>query len=523
MIEILHKITQERAQDITQKGFALGHNVPQSRIHPLIKPKLDSTFFIAEIKRASPSHGDLSKIDEPIKLAQDYLNGGAGAISVLCEERHFKGSLADLMAVKSAYPNACILRKDFIQYPQEIEISYCAGADMVLLIAAMFINEDKGFIHLQAIYEECLKYGITPLLEVHTQKEIDFIAPLNPTLVGINARNLHTLEIDIIQACALKSAITSTLPHTQVMFESGINSPHSAFIVGSFGFSGILCGSYLVAHNNPTRALQSLKNAFLIGKNQQPRFYRYTFPTLTRHNIESTKIESAQVGDSQILLKVCGITNLDNALLIAEEATKYQHKITFMLGFILAQNSPRFIESKRIKEISKALHSLYPHILRVVVVKDDKNALNEAKTLYEQGHIDAIQLHGLDSLTPHTFAHIPLKEATFCFYGVQNIAKAEDFIADYEGAFCLVDSQSAQGGGSGKRIDTNVLCHLKERYLCIAGGISADNINEFLSLSPTMLDISSGVESVPGVKDIDKIKMILHTIESYQAKKASSH
>ncbi len=71
MIEILHKITQERAQDITQKGFALGHNVPQSRIHPLIKPKLDSTFFIAEIKRASPSHGDLSKIDEPIKLAQD--------------------------------------------------------------------------------------------------------------------------------------------------------------------------------------------------------------------------------------------------------------------------------------------------------------------------------------------------------------------------------------------------------------------------------------------------------------------
>ncbi|MCX2716573.1 bifunctional indole-3-glycerol phosphate synthase/phosphoribosylanthranilate isomerase [Helicobacter sp. MIT 21-1697] len=492
MVEVLAKITTQRSQDIALKGFDFGYEIPKQRIHPLIKPRLDSIFFIAEIKRSSPSAGAIGTIESPQKLAGDYLNGGAGAISVLCEERHFGGSLCDLMAVKSAYPNACILRKDFIQYVEEIDISYRAGADMVLLIVAMFIDENEGFSHFKAIYEECLKVGITPLIEVHTQAEIDFIAPLQAPLVGINSRSLHTFEINIPAACALKNA----LPHSKVIFESGIDSPHCAFVVGSLGFNGLLCGSYLVAHKNPTAALQSLKHAFTLGNTQKPRFYRQVFESLSMRTLQS-----------QPLLKICGITNLDDALMVAQE------KID-MLGFILVKQSPRYIESKRIKDIAKALHKLYPHILRIAVVNDDKQSLNEAKTLYEQGYIDAIQLHGLSPLAPDIFAKSALKDALFCFYPVQNITHKEDFTQDYEGVFCLVDSKSAQGGGSGQSINKDVLRALQEQYLCVAGGINPQNIADFLTLKPTLLDINSGIEREAGKKDIHKLRTLLENLKN---------
>lgn len=489
MVEVLAQITTKRSQDIATKGLSFGHTIPAHRIHPLTPPKLDSALIITEIKRASPSAGNISEISSPIQLAQSYLNGGSCAISVLCEERHFHGSLADLMQVKNAYPHACVLRKDFIQDSKEIEISYRAGADMVLLIAAMFIDEKQGFLQLQEIYKECLRFGITPLLEVHTQREIDFIAPLKPALVGINARNLHTFEIDIPQACVLRDS----LPHSKVIFESGIHSAHCAFMVGSFGFDGLLCGSYLVAHENPTRAIQSLKHAFERGVKQKRRLYHHLFHKW--HRLE-------------IAIKICGITKLDNALHIAE---LQGYGGVDMLGFILAQQSPRFIESTQLKHIAKALQSLYPHILRIGVV-NDKHSLHTAKMLYDEGYLDGIQLHGLPPQSPKIFANTPLDDMLVCHYGVQNISSIDDFSPDYEGVFCLLDSKSAQGGGSGKSIDTHVLSALKETYLCIAGGISPHNLSSFLALKPAMLDINSGVEQSPGLKDIALIQQILHRL-----------
>ncbi len=493
MVEVLAQITTQRSQDIAQKGFAFGYEIPQKRIHPLIKPCFEPILLIAEIKRASPSAGQIGAINSPTKLASDYLNGGAGAISVLCEERHFNGSLADLMQVKNAYPKACILRKDFIQYPEEIEISYRAGADMVLLIVAMFIDEDAGFARFKAIYDECLKHGLTPLIEVHNHNEIDFITPLNPVLVGINARNLHTFNINIPAACTLKNA----LPHSRVIFESAINSPHSAFIVGSFGFDGLLCGSYLVEHNNPSAAITALKSAINLSKKQKVAFYSCVFDKFVKR--------------TKPIIKICGITQLDNALEVAKEQTNGG---VDMLGFILVAHSPRYIESKHIKEIAKALQTLYPHILRVAVV-NDKPSLNEAKALYEQGHIHAIQLHGLDSKNPQYFANIALKDALFPYYVVQNIAQKADFSPHYEGAFCVVDSKRTQGGGSGKSSEFEVLRSLKESYLCIAGGININNISDFLALKPAMLDINSGIESVAGKKDIAKLRALLQKVASY--------
>lgn len=495
MVEVLAKITTQRSQDIAAKGLDFGHTIPSNRIHPLIPPKLDSAFIITEIKRASPSAGHIGDIHSVTHLAQSYLNGGACAISVLCEERHFNGSLADLMQVKNAYPNACVLRKDFIQDSQEIEISYRAGADMVLLIAAMFIDEKEGFLQLQKIYDKCLSFGITPLLEVHSQREINFITPLQPTLVGVNSRNLHTFEIDIPATCVLRQSLQDSLPASKVIFESGIVSASSAFMIGSLGFNGLLCGSYLVAHPNPTQAIQSLKSAFNLGFTQKPRFYFDVFHKWHR---------------KKIAIKICGITSLDDALQIGEIQT---YGGVDMLGFILAKNSPRFIESKQIKNIAKALQKLYPHILRIAVV-NDKHSLNTAKTLYKEGYIDGIQLHSLNPQTPKMYANTSLEEALYCYYVAQNVESLQDFTPKYEGVFCLIDSKSAQGGGSGKNVAKDVLLSLKERYLCIAGGIKPQTLQEVLTLKPSMLDINSGVEKSPGIKDIALIKQILHTLES---------
>lgn len=497
MTEILSQITSKRAQDITTKGFDFGYTLPDQRQHPLVKPKLDSILFIAEIKRASPSAGDIGQIPSPIALASEYLDGGAGAISVLCEERYFKGSLQDLMNVKSAYPNACILRKDFIQYKEEIEVSYRAGADMVLLIAAMFIGQHDGFIQLQNLYNECLRFGLTPLLEVHNEEELKFVAPLKATLLGINSRNLHTFKIDIPAACKLKNLIPQ---HTKVIFESGLSSDSQGFMIGSLGFDGALCGSYLIQHTHPTQAIQTLKNAMKQGQSKKPRFYKNLFSAFP--DSQSNHLRAP-------LLKICGITNLDDALALAQYPIQ-------MLGFIMVKQSPRFIEPKQIQEIAKALQTLYPHILRIVVVNDDKQSLQNAKQLFDQGFIDALQLHGVKSESPYTFAQTNLQNALFCFYPVQNIQSTQDFNPAYEGAFCLVDSHSAQGGGSGQSIEHSTLQNLNESYLCIAGGINPENIHQFAKLNPTLLDINSGIEKSVGKKDSQKLQQLLENLQKAQ-------
>ena len=121
----------------------------------------------------------------------------------MCEEDFFKGSLEDLHQVKQSYPNATILRKDFITKIEQIQESYDFGADMVLLIAAVFIgenNENGGFSRLKSLYEESLKLGLTPHIEVHNQAEIAFIPPLKAKLIGIISRNLNNFTIITIQA-----------------------------------------------------------------------------------------------------------------------------------------------------------------------------------------------------------------------------------------------------------------------------------------------------------------------------------
>lgn len=150
----------------------------------------DHVKVIAEIKRSSPSRGSLATIDDPAALARTYELGGASAISVLTEGRRFGGSLADLEAVRAAV-SLPVLRKDFIATPYQVFEARAAGADLVLLIVAAL--DDATLAELHALITEL---GMTALVETHSAEELDRAARLGARLIGVNARDLTTFELD---------------------------------------------------------------------------------------------------------------------------------------------------------------------------------------------------------------------------------------------------------------------------------------------------------------------------------------
>jgi indole-3-glycerol phosphate synthase len=146
--------------------------------------------IIAEVKRASPSRGALAEISDPASLAVSYESGGASAISVLTEERRFKGSLADLDAVRAAV-SIPVLRKDFIADPYQLFEARAAGADIVLLIVAALDQPQ-----LVNLYELASSLGMATLVETHSAEELERALDLGANLIGVNARNLSTFELD---------------------------------------------------------------------------------------------------------------------------------------------------------------------------------------------------------------------------------------------------------------------------------------------------------------------------------------
>lgn len=150
----------------------------------------DHVKVIAEIKRSSPSRGSLATIDDPAALARTYELGGASAISVLTEGRKFGGSLADLESVRQAV-SLPVLRKDFIATAYQVFEARAAGADMVLLIVAA-LDDDT----LHDLYGLITELGMTALVETHSADELDRAVQLGARLIGVNARDLTTFELD---------------------------------------------------------------------------------------------------------------------------------------------------------------------------------------------------------------------------------------------------------------------------------------------------------------------------------------
>lgn len=211
-----------------------------------------SVEIISEVKRSSPSKGALSDIPDPAELAAAYQAGGAAAISVLTEERRFKGTLADLDAVRAAV-SIPVLRKDFTVDEYQIWEARAHGADLVLLIVAA-LDDDTLRRFLDLTHE----LGMNALVETHTPEEIERAVAVGARIVGVNVRNLKTLEVDN----ANFSKLAPLLPEDAVIVaESGVASPQDVADYASHGAKAVLVGEALVKSGTPTETLRDFHAA----------------------------------------------------------------------------------------------------------------------------------------------------------------------------------------------------------------------------------------------------------------------
>ena len=220
---------------------------PPLDAHAVLKG--DVMKVIAEVKRSSPSKGELSAIADPAALAEQYENAGASVISVLTEERRFKGSLADLTAVR-ARVSIPILRKDFMVDEYQFFEARAHGADMVLLIVAALAKSQ-----LRDFYDLATEMGMAALIEVHTADELERAMEITPRIIGVNSRNLKTLEVNP----AAFAELIPRIPNEVIrVAESGISRRADVEFAQSHGADAILVGEALVTSADANLAMRSL-------------------------------------------------------------------------------------------------------------------------------------------------------------------------------------------------------------------------------------------------------------------------
>lgn len=205
--------------------------------------------LIAECKKASPSKGLLVRKYDPVQLARTYVSAGARAISVLTDARHFQGSLADLRNVKEAVP-VPVLRKDFIFHPYQVYESRAAGADAILLIAAVLPPAD-----IKALLTLARELGMASLVEVHTEAELEGVLPVGARIIGVNNRNLQTFKVDFENTARLRKLIP---PPLLTVAESGLKSAADVQHMRQIGVDAILVGETLVRSKDVYRTTRTL-------------------------------------------------------------------------------------------------------------------------------------------------------------------------------------------------------------------------------------------------------------------------
>ncbi|MCP3677019.1 MAG: indole-3-glycerol phosphate synthase TrpC, partial [Deltaproteobacteria bacterium] len=234
----------------------------EERIETLLSPRdfikgfsEDGVNIIAEIKKASPSAGIIREAFDPVELACEYEQNGARAISVLTDERYFQGELGYIEAIKSevALP---LLRKDFLLEEFDIYESRAAGADCVLLIARILEGEN-----LKSMLESAHALGMEALIEVHNEEELERVLSLGANLIGINNRDLDTLEVDIATTLRLMERVANEgISWDRVIIsESGISSFREIEPLREAGVSGFLVGEAILREENVGGKLRELR------------------------------------------------------------------------------------------------------------------------------------------------------------------------------------------------------------------------------------------------------------------------
>ena len=476
-MSVLDRIVAQRRARLELEGHAMGAAVPAARKAPVVRFGT-APFLVCEVKRRSPSRGDIAPGLDAVAQARVYAEHGVRSVSVLTEEDSFGGSLDDLMRIKQALPGLSLLRKDFLLDEEDVEVSWRAGADAVLLIASLLDPGTLGSMHRRA-----RELGMEALVEVHDAGDAAKCRALAPRLTGVNCRDLATFSVDLLHPLALRPRIDWS---TRLVFESGIRSPEDVLLARSSGFEGVLVGETAVRSPDRIPALIAALGAAIPAPGD---FWARL---------------CARMRPGQPLVKVCGITrqaDADAAVRLGADA----------LGFVFAPSKRRASPG-----LLRDLRGL--PVLKVAVVVTDRTggaALldPEVEELLHDGFIDAVQFHGDED--PSECASL-----AFPYYKAVRVRGPGD-MRGMERFGCprvLADAYSAEAaGGTGMRVPEELAREAgRARPLWLAGGIGPDNVGAIVrGLSPELIDASSRLEESPGCKDPVKLGRFFEEIRRH--------
>ena len=545
--DILQKIVRKRREDIERLGLNFGIEIPATRRRGHVE-FLGTPGAILEVKRASPSKGDIAPDLNPVGLATTYAEAHAQAISVLTEMNYFKGSLRDLIAVADAMEerakqglHACaVLRKDFLLFEDEIDIAYRCGADAVLLIARILDDEQ-----LVKMAKRAQSFDMQAFVEVRETDDLRKLmlvtealgdAAAKTIVAGVNSRDLATFHTDPL----VPASIRNKLP-AKAVFESGIHSGADAAYARSLGFTGILVGE-AVAKNPPLA--KEVVSSFEGGcENAQGKFWKEYAERRDAKRVkfaEAAGNAGAGLAKSMPMVKICGITREEDGLLAAELGAD-------LLGFVFSKTK-RLTTEEFVRNFAAKIHAgCHPEqnasgveespLLVGVITETDSVEGQTAIKLAREGVLDAVQFHGIAPLRQHFDklsvpaqgtnqagvvrqyfdklsipAHQSVAEPPhYCAARVGDAAdfdKVEALRKNGEPRILLDAKVEGIPGGTGKQIPESLL---REKAgdipLWLAGGINPENVSELVSkFSPELIDVSSGVEDAPGIKNANKMK-----------------
>jgi indole-3-glycerol phosphate synthase len=253
MDDILHRIVAHKKKEVAalRSGPGLeGHRSDTARsLYEAIRTA-DGMGIIAEVKKASPSRGTIRTDFDPVAIAEEYGAGGADAVSVLTDEAFFQGHTAYIEAVRAAV-TCPVLRKEFIIDPVQVAETARCNADAMLLIAEIL---DPG--QLQELYQAAREYDIEPLVELHSLRHLDKVMALDPAMIGINNRDLHTFVTDIHHTVEIRAHVPA---HVACIAESGIFTGVDTAFLRTYGVTGVLVGESLMKSGDPATLLRELR------------------------------------------------------------------------------------------------------------------------------------------------------------------------------------------------------------------------------------------------------------------------
>ncbi|KAI9248749.1 indole-3-glycerol phosphate synthase-domain-containing protein [Sporodiniella umbellata] len=522
---ILHRIYAQRIKDVEaaqqvpgqsmqdlEKLLAL-HTAPALQ-DVVARMRSSRPALMAEVKRASPSKGNIDMHANAAEQAVQYALAGASVVSVLTEPKWFQGTVNDLRQVRAALehlPNRpCVLRKDFIVDRYQILEGRLAGADTVLLIVAMLDASQ-----LVDLFDYARSLGMEALVEVNNAEEMARANALGARLIGVNNRNLHNFDVDMETTSRLAEMVPEG---TLLCALSGITGRADVELYTSQGVHGILVGEALMRAWNLHEFVGQL-----LGKPKQPPIPSHPQPTW---------------------VKICGIGSVEAAVTATEEGAH-------MLGLIFAEKSKRKVSLETAQAIAHAIQrpaSPQPvaqipqdwfRMHRDLVKQRGKKPLlvgvfvNQSveymTQMATQVPLDLIQLHGTEPFELARALPVPVIRAFHIDANFSELQRAHVTQPGYH-HHVLLDAKVGgvaldEQGGRGVAFDWSLAQQLvhhqpfpflpKDPFpIILAGGLDPTNVcSAIQQVKPWMVDVSSGVET-NGVKDLEKIKQFIQNVRS---------